>query len=97
MPNDIEMLRWAGDGYAMASGHPEAIRAAGQQAPHFDDDGVAQILESKLAEPCGLRRCPDARTLATGPLARSPDSQLPVNWRSPWPPRLKAHDGSFNR
>jgi Cof subfamily protein (haloacid dehalogenase superfamily) len=50
MPNDIEMLRWAGHGYAMASGHPEAIRAAGQQAPHFDDDGVAQILEEKLAE-----------------------------------------------
>lgn len=49
MPNDIEMLRWAGEGYAMASGHPEAIRAAGQQAPHFDDDGVAQILEAKLA------------------------------------------------
>ena len=49
MPNDIEMLRWAGDGYAMASGHPEAILAAGQQAPHFDDDGVAQILEAKLA------------------------------------------------
>ena len=49
MPNDIEMLRWAGHGYAMASGHPEAIRAAGQQAPHFDDDGVAQILEARLA------------------------------------------------
>jgi Cof subfamily protein (haloacid dehalogenase superfamily) len=55
MPNDIEMLRWAGDGYAMASGHPEAIRAAGQQAPHFDDDGVAQILEAKLAEFGGKR------------------------------------------
>ncbi|AXJ09519.1 HAD family hydrolase [Arthrobacter sp. PM3] len=54
MPNDIEMLRWAGDGYAMASGHPEAILAAGQQAPHFDDDGVAQILEAKLAQ-LGLR------------------------------------------
>jgi Cof subfamily protein (haloacid dehalogenase superfamily) len=49
MPNDIEMLRWAGNGYAMASGHPDAIRAAGQQAPHFDDDGVAQILEARLA------------------------------------------------
>jgi Cof subfamily protein (haloacid dehalogenase superfamily) len=54
MPNDIEMLRWAGDGYAMASGHPDAIRAAGQQAPHFDDDGVAQVLEAKLAG-LGLR------------------------------------------
>ena len=49
MPNDVEMLRWAGEGYAMASGHPEAISAAGQLAPHFDDDGVAQILEAKLA------------------------------------------------
>ncbi|VXB85934.1 Cof-like hydrolase family protein [Arthrobacter sp. 9AX] len=49
MPNDIEMLRWAGHGYAMASGHPEAIIAAGQQAPHFDDDGVAQVLEARLA------------------------------------------------
>jgi Cof subfamily protein (haloacid dehalogenase superfamily) len=49
MPNDIEMLRWAGHGYGMASGHPEAIRAAGRQAPHFDDDGVAQVLESRLA------------------------------------------------
>jgi Cof subfamily protein (haloacid dehalogenase superfamily) len=49
MPNDVEMLRWAGHGYAMASGHPDAIRAAGQQAPHFDDDGVAQILEARLA------------------------------------------------
>ena len=49
MPNDIEMLRWAGHGYAMASGHPEAILAAGQEAPHFDDDGVAQVLEARLA------------------------------------------------
>jgi Cof subfamily protein (haloacid dehalogenase superfamily) len=49
MPNDIEMLRWAGHGYAMASGHPEAIEAAGQRAPHFDDDGVAQVLEERLA------------------------------------------------
>lgn len=49
MPNDIEMLRWAGQGYAMASGHPAAIQAAGKQAPHFDDDGVAQVLEERLA------------------------------------------------
>jgi Cof subfamily protein (haloacid dehalogenase superfamily) len=49
MPNDIEMLRWAGHGYAMASGHPDAILAAGQEAPHFDDDGVAQVLEARLA------------------------------------------------
>lgn len=50
MPNDVEMLRWAGHGYAMANGHPDAISAAGQSAPHFDDDGVAQVLEGRLAE-----------------------------------------------
>ena len=50
MPNDIEMLEWAGHGYAMASGHPEAIGAARYQAPAFADDGVAQILEARLAE-----------------------------------------------
>lgn len=72
MPNDVEMLRWAGDGYAMASGHPEAISAAGQQAPHFDDDGVAQILEAKLAS---LREAhPPAHTHYTAPV------QLPFNY-----------------
>jgi hypothetical protein len=49
MPNDIEMLRWAGAGYAMASGHRAARDAANLQAPHFDDDGVAQVLEERLA------------------------------------------------
>jgi Cof subfamily protein (haloacid dehalogenase superfamily) len=49
MPNDIEMLEWAGHGYAMASGHPLAIGAARFKAPAFEDDGVARILESRLA------------------------------------------------
>ncbi|WP_026556545.1 HAD family hydrolase [Arthrobacter sp. 35W] len=49
MPNDIEMLRWAGSGYAMASGHAEARSATDLQAPHFDDDGVAQVIEERLA------------------------------------------------
>ncbi|NKX55139.1 HAD family hydrolase [Arthrobacter mobilis] len=49
MPNDIEMLEWAGHGYAMASGHPGAIDAARFKAPAFEDDGVAQILEARLA------------------------------------------------
>lgn len=49
MPNDIEMLGWAGHGYAMASGHPSAIAAADSQAPPFADDGVAQVLEARLA------------------------------------------------
>ncbi|NVM98346.1 HAD family hydrolase [Arthrobacter sp. SDTb3-6] len=49
MPNDIEMLGWAGAGYAMASGHPDALAAAAMQAPRMVDDGVAQIIEQRLA------------------------------------------------
>lgn len=48
MPNDVEMLGWAGAGYAMASGHPRAIAAAALQAPRFEDDGVAQVIEARL-------------------------------------------------
>lgn len=49
MPNDIQMLGWAGHGYAMASGHADALAAANLRAPAFNDDGVAQILEERLA------------------------------------------------
>ncbi len=49
MPNDIEMLGWAGAGYAMASGHPQALAATSLVAPRFEADGVAQVIESRLA------------------------------------------------
>ncbi len=49
MPNDVQMLGWAGQGYAMASGHPDALAAANLVAPPFDEDGVAQVLEERLA------------------------------------------------
>jgi hydroxymethylpyrimidine pyrophosphatase-like HAD family hydrolase len=49
MPNDVPMLRWAGRGYAMQDGHPEAIAAADETAPACRDDGVAQVLERLLA------------------------------------------------
>jgi len=48
MPNDVPMLAWAGCGYAMADGHPEAIAAASAQAPPCAQDGVAQVLERLL-------------------------------------------------
>jgi hydroxymethylpyrimidine pyrophosphatase-like HAD family hydrolase len=51
MPNDVPMLRWAGRGYAMADGHPEAIEAADDLAPACDLDGVAQVLEGLLGAP----------------------------------------------
>jgi Cof subfamily protein (haloacid dehalogenase superfamily) len=49
MPNDIEMLRWAGAGYAMASGHRTALEATPFRAPAFAEDGVAQVIEERLA------------------------------------------------
>lgn len=49
MPNDVEMLGWAGQGYAMASGHEAARTAAGLLAPGIEDDGVAQVIERLLA------------------------------------------------
>jgi Cof subfamily protein (haloacid dehalogenase superfamily) len=48
MPNDVEMLAWAGRAYAMAGGHPDALAAAGRTAPSCLDDGVAQVLENLL-------------------------------------------------
>jgi Cof subfamily protein (haloacid dehalogenase superfamily) len=46
MPNDVAMLQWAGRSFAMGNAHPSALRAADQQAPTNDEDGVAQILET---------------------------------------------------
>ncbi len=49
MPNDLEMLRWAGRGLAVANAH-EAIRAAADAiVGSNDDDGVAIELESLVA------------------------------------------------
>lgn len=48
MPNDIEMLRWAGTSFAMSGGHADAISAADHRAPPAADDGVAQVLEELL-------------------------------------------------
>jgi len=45
MPNDVEMLRWAGRSFAMQDGHPAALNAAADLAPDNDSDGVAQILD----------------------------------------------------
>lgn len=46
MPNDIQMLRWAGTSYAMANAHPRVLAAAQHVAPDQDEDGVARVLES---------------------------------------------------
>jgi len=44
MPNDIPMLAWAGDSWAMADAHPTVVAAADHVAPGHDEDGVARVL-----------------------------------------------------
>lgn len=48
MPNDIPMLAWAGRGYCVRGGHPDAVTAAGYTCPGNDEDGVANVIESLL-------------------------------------------------
>ena len=49
MPNDLDMLGWAGHSYAMANAHPSVIEVATDQALSNDDDGVAQVIEELLS------------------------------------------------
>ena len=51
MPNDVDMLRWAGWGYAVGNAHPSVLAVADEHAPSIADDGVAQVLERLLALP----------------------------------------------
>ncbi|AYY12150.1 HAD family phosphatase [Actinobacteria bacterium YIM 96077] len=45
MPNDLEMLEWAGTSYAMANAHPLVADVATHRCDANDDDGVARVLE----------------------------------------------------
>lgn len=45
MPNDLSMLRWAGQGFAMGNAVAEVADAAGHRTASNDEDGVAQVLE----------------------------------------------------
>ncbi len=45
MPNDLEMLHWAGLGVAMGNAHPDVLAIAGEVGAHHHEDGVAQVLE----------------------------------------------------
>ncbi|MFF8275610.1 Cof-type HAD-IIB family hydrolase [Streptomyces lateritius] len=49
MPNDIEMLTWAGRSYAMGNAHPDVIAAASGRTVANNEDGVAVVIERILA------------------------------------------------
>lgn len=48
MPNDLDMLSWAGTSYAMANAHPTVTAAATDQTSSNDEDGVARVIEELL-------------------------------------------------
>ncbi|MFI9204161.1 Cof-type HAD-IIB family hydrolase [Streptomyces sp. NPDC053048] len=48
MPNDLEMLGWAGTSYAMANAHPEVLAATTHRTAANTDDGVAVVIEQIL-------------------------------------------------
>ncbi|WP_338698314.1 HAD hydrolase family protein [Streptomyces sp. Q6] len=49
MPNDMEMLAWAGTSYAMGNAHPEVLTAATGRTATNNEDGVARVIEEILA------------------------------------------------
>ncbi|MCE4943405.1 HAD hydrolase family protein [Streptomyces albulus] len=50
MPNDIEMLTWAGTSYAMANAHPDVLAATTGRTASNNDDGVAAVIEQILRQ-----------------------------------------------
>ncbi|WP_172382895.1 Cof-type HAD-IIB family hydrolase [Streptomyces sp. MNP-20] len=50
MPNDVEMLSWAGVSYAMGNAHPDVIAAASGRTVANNEDGVAVVIERILAD-----------------------------------------------
>ena len=48
--NDLPMLEYAGVGYAMDNAKPEFKAKADKIAPHFAQDGVAQVIEQLIRE-----------------------------------------------
>jgi Cof subfamily protein (haloacid dehalogenase superfamily) len=49
MPNDLEMLEWAGHGVAVANAHPDVLAVVDEVTASNDDDGVAIVLERLFA------------------------------------------------
>lgn len=50
---DVEMIRWAGVGAAVADGHKEALAAADVITPRCEDDGAAWFLDNVVLKGAG--------------------------------------------
>lgn len=55
MPNDLEMLCWAGRSYAMSNAHPAVLAATTHRTMSNNEDGVAAVIERLLSEQPSLR------------------------------------------
>ena len=51
MPNDLQMLAWAGMSCAVANAHPSVLRTADFIIPASDEDGVAKVIEELFPLP----------------------------------------------
>lgn len=51
MPNDLPMLEWAGESFAVANAHPRVLATARHRCAANDDDGVARVVEQLLDNP----------------------------------------------
>ena len=51
MPNDLQLIRWAGLGVAVANAHPRVLAEADEVTASNDDDGVALVIERILSQP----------------------------------------------
>lgn len=56
MPNDVEMLRWAGTSYAMGNAHPDVLAAASGRTVANNEDGVAVVIERLVTERAAHQR-----------------------------------------
>jgi hydroxymethylpyrimidine pyrophosphatase-like HAD family hydrolase len=45
MPNDVDMLRWAGHGVAVGNAHPDVLAVADEVTAPNTEDGLALVLE----------------------------------------------------
>ncbi|MFR9673126.1 Cof-type HAD-IIB family hydrolase [Streptomyces sp. TR06-5] len=48
MPNDLEMLTWAGTSFAMSNAHPDVLAATTARTASNEEDGVAAAIEDLL-------------------------------------------------
>lgn len=69
--NDVDMLRWAGIGFAMSNAAPMVQTAADRIAPSNEDDGVAVVLEAMLAGDGWPRARGCRQRAAEGPVGRT--------------------------